>query len=214
MDDDWGRRYGRPVRLGKHPARPKTRMNEAGADARRLLEHLAARCPDLLRGPRVEALRQILVQNYHRDPAGPAALARRCGHAGLPPSAARIVSPYDPAARYSRRGQVTRWTGYPAHVTETCAETAPTSSPTSPPRPPPRRQASPRRDPLTAGAPGLLPGEHLADGGYTSPGPHGADRARAPGHLHRAAARQPHPPTPRPGGLRRDDFRTDSDRQE
>ena len=26
-------------------------MNEAGADARRLLEHLAARDPDLLRGP-------------------------------------------------------------------------------------------------------------------------------------------------------------------
>jgi len=50
VDDDWGRRYGRPVRLGKNPTRPKTRMNEAGADARRLMEHLAARCPDLLRG--------------------------------------------------------------------------------------------------------------------------------------------------------------------
>jgi Transposase domain (DUF772) len=36
VDDDWGRRYGRPVRLGKNPTRPKTRMNEAGADARRL----------------------------------------------------------------------------------------------------------------------------------------------------------------------------------
>jgi len=70
VDDDWGRRYGRPARLGKNPTRPKTRMNEAGADARRLIEHLAARCPDLLRGPRVEALRQILVQNYHWDPAG------------------------------------------------------------------------------------------------------------------------------------------------
>ena len=30
--DDRGRRYGRPVRPGKNPARPKTRMNEAGAD--------------------------------------------------------------------------------------------------------------------------------------------------------------------------------------
>ena len=63
VDDDWGRRYGRPVRLGKNPARPKTRINDAGADARRLLEHLAARGPGLLRGPQVEALRQILVQN-------------------------------------------------------------------------------------------------------------------------------------------------------
>ena len=26
MDDDWGRRYGRPVRLGKNPTRPKTRI--------------------------------------------------------------------------------------------------------------------------------------------------------------------------------------------
>ena len=42
VDDEWGRRYGRPVRLGKNPTRPKTRINEAGADARRLLEHLAA----------------------------------------------------------------------------------------------------------------------------------------------------------------------------
>jgi hypothetical protein len=67
---DRGRRYGRPVRLGKNPTRPRTRMNQAGADARHLVEHLAARCPDLLRGPRVEALRQILVQTCHWDPAG------------------------------------------------------------------------------------------------------------------------------------------------
>jgi hypothetical protein len=51
VDDDWGRRYGRPVRLGKNPTRPKTRMNEAGADARRLTEHLSARHPDLLPAP-------------------------------------------------------------------------------------------------------------------------------------------------------------------
>ena len=124
VDDDWGR-YGRPVRLGKNPTQPRTRMNEAGADARRLLEHLAARCPDLLRGPRVEALRQILVQNYHWDPAGRLRWRDDEGDARRPPSAARIVSPYDPAARYSRRGQVTRWTGYLAHVTETCADDGP-----------------------------------------------------------------------------------------
>ena len=96
------------------------RLKEAGADARRLLEHLAARCPDLLRGPKVEALRQILVQNYHWDPAGRLRWRDDEDDVGLPPSAARIVSPCDPAARYSRRGQVTRWTGYLAHITETC----------------------------------------------------------------------------------------------
>ncbi|WTW51046.1 hypothetical protein OHA19_01700 [Streptomyces sp. NBC_00012] len=26
VDEDWGRRYGRPVRLGKNPTRPKTRI--------------------------------------------------------------------------------------------------------------------------------------------------------------------------------------------
>ena len=53
-----------------------------------------------------------MVQNYHWDAAGRLRWRDDEGDAGLPPSAARIVSPYDPAARYSRRGQVTRWTGY------------------------------------------------------------------------------------------------------
>ena len=169
VDDDWGRRYGRPVRLGKNPTRPKTRMNEAGADARRLLEHLAAGFPGLLRGPRAEALRQILVQNYHWDPAGRLRWRDDEGGGGLPPSAARIVSPYDPAARYARRGQVTRWTGYLAHVTETCSADGPnviTDVATMP--------ATSADTAAVAGIHarlerrGLLPGEHLADGGYTS----------------------------------------------
>ncbi|MEV0637780.1 transposase [Streptomyces sp. NPDC050619] len=40
VDEDWGRRYGRPVRLGKNPTRPKTRILAAGDDACRLLERL------------------------------------------------------------------------------------------------------------------------------------------------------------------------------
>ena len=44
---------------------------------------------------------------------------------GRPPSAAHIVSPCDLAARYARRGQVTRWTGYLVHVTETCSGDGP-----------------------------------------------------------------------------------------
>ncbi|MET9915416.1 transposase [Streptomyces sp. NPDC006476] len=39
VDEDWGRRYGRPVRLGKNPTKPKTRILATG-DAVRLLEHL------------------------------------------------------------------------------------------------------------------------------------------------------------------------------
>ncbi|MDQ0772987.1 hypothetical protein QF026_001453 [Streptomyces aurantiacus] len=33
VDEDWGRRYGRPVRLGKNPTRPKTRILAASDDA-------------------------------------------------------------------------------------------------------------------------------------------------------------------------------------
>jgi Transposase DDE domain len=125
------------------------------------------------------------------------------GDAGLPPSAARIVSPYDPAARCSRRGQVTRWTGYLAHVTETCSADGPnviTDVATMP--------ATSADTSAVAGIHsrlerrGLLPGEHLTDGGYTSLIHMERAGARAPGHPHRAAARQPHPPAPRPGGLR------------
>ncbi|MGT2532749.1 transposase [Streptomyces nojiriensis] len=40
VDEDWGRRYGRPVRLGKNPTTPMTRTLATGNDALRLLEHL------------------------------------------------------------------------------------------------------------------------------------------------------------------------------
>src|SRR5512142_1586140 len=169
VDDEWGRRYGRPVRLGKNPTRPKTRMNDTGADARLLLEALAASFPGLLRGPQVEVLRQVLAQNYYWDASGRLRWRDDEGDSGLPPSAARIVSPYDPAARYARRGQVTRWTGYLAHVTETCSADGPnviTDIATMP--------ATSADTAAVAGIHarlerrGLLPAEHLADGGYTA----------------------------------------------
>lgn len=59
----WGRRYGRPVRLGKNPTRPKTRILAAGDDACRLLEHFHRRESGYRPGLQVEALRQIIVQN-------------------------------------------------------------------------------------------------------------------------------------------------------
>jgi transposase len=215
VDDDWGRRYGRPARLGKNPTRPKTRMNEAGADARRLLEHLAAVDPGLLPGPQVEALRQVMVQNYHWDAAGRLRWRDDEGDSGLPPSAARIVSPYDLAARYSRRGQVTRWTGYLAHVTETCADDGPnviTDVATMPATSDDRQALAGIHARLQRR--GLLPAEHLVDGGYTS-------------LVHMERAGREHQVTltgPLPGnrtrqhrtqeGYARDDFRIDYDRQE
>jgi transposase len=213
--DDWGRRYGRPVRLGKNPARPKARINDAGADARRLIGHLAAHHPDLLPGPRVEALRQVLAQNYHRDSAGRLRWRDDEADAGLPPSAARIVSPCDLAARYSRRGQVTRWTGYLAHVTETCAEDGPnviTDVATMPATSEDRQALAGIHARLERR--GLLPGEHLADGGYTS-----VVHMERAGREYRVALTGPLPGNRTrqhrvQEGYARDDFRVDYDRRE
>ncbi len=215
VDDDWGRRYGRPVRLGKNPTRPKTRMNDAGADARRLIEHLAAGYPDLLRGPQVQALRQIMVQNYHWDAAGRLRWRDDEGDAGLPPSAARVVSPYDPAARYSRRGQVTRWTGYLAQVTETCDDDAPnviTDVAVMPATSDDRHALAGIHDRLARR--GLLPDAHLVDGGYTSL----VHMERAQ-REHQVTLTGPLPGNPTrqhrdQGGYARDDFRIDYDRRE
>ncbi|MDX3101498.1 transposase [Nonomuraea angiospora] len=116
VDEDWGRRYGQQVRLGKNPTRPKTRINTTGPDARRLLEHLSRNHPGLLGGPQAQALRQILVQNYYCDSTGRLRRRDDDDDSGLPPSAKRIISPYDLTARYARRGQVTRWQGFLAHA--------------------------------------------------------------------------------------------------
>ncbi|MFF2926891.1 transposase [Streptomyces celluloflavus] len=84
-DEGWGCRYGRPVRLGKNPTRPKTRILAAGDDACRLLECLRRHGPGYRPGPQAEALQQIGVQNYHRDAAGRLRW-RTADDGGLPPS--------------------------------------------------------------------------------------------------------------------------------
>lgn len=63
VDADRATRYGRPVRLPSHPV---TRLEQAGADAHQLLRGL----PSHRRGPRAEALRQIMVQNFLVDACG------------------------------------------------------------------------------------------------------------------------------------------------
>src|SRR5690349_17620199 len=137
VDDEWGRRYGRPVRLGKNPARPKTRMNEAGADARRLLEHLDAVRPDLLHGPRRRpcgrSWRRITTGTPLAGCAGAtmrvAAACRRRRPASSRPT---TWPPATPAGARSPAGPATSPTSpRPAPTT------LPTSSPTSPPCPPP-----------------------------------------------------------------------------
>jgi hypothetical protein len=108
------------------------------------------------------------VQNYYRDAAGRLRW-RTADDGGLPPSSSAVVSPYDTSARYVRHGHIISWKGFAAHVTETCAsggvnvitDVATTSAATN------DGQALPGIHARLARR-GLLPAEHLLDGGYTS----------------------------------------------
>ncbi|MDO0939310.1 hypothetical protein QQY66_49300 [Streptomyces sp. DG2A-72] len=94
---------------------------------------------------------------------------RTADDGGLLPSSLAIVSPYDITARYVRHGHIIRWKGFAAHVTETCAsdgvnvitDVATASAATN------DAQALPGIHTRLARR-GLLPAEHLVDGGYTS----------------------------------------------
>jgi Transposase DDE domain len=122
--------------------------------------------PSHRRGPRAEALRHIIVQNFVVDARG--RLRPRTEKDGHPKGALRIVSPYDCEARRAIRGN-TRWSGYLVHVTETCDADAATNLITD------IATTTPTRD--TQALPGihtrlrdrrLLPRQHLLDGGYLS----------------------------------------------
>ena len=94
---------------------------------------------------------------------------------GLPPGRGRIISCYDPEARYAgKRGQ--GWGGYKVHLSETCHQPgadgrrpAPnliTSTQTTPAPVTDAEMTEPVHDALAAR--GLPPGEHAADTGYAS----------------------------------------------
>ncbi len=217
VDEGWGLRYGRPVRLGKNPTKPMTRILATGNDAVRLLEHLYRYGPDRMSGPRIQALRQIMVQNYHRDAAGQLRwrTAEKEGGVGLPPSSRAIISPYDTSARYARHGHIISWKGFAAHLTETCAPDGPnvitdvaTTAATTH-----DSQVLPGIHTRLARR-GLLPAEHLVDAGYTSL-PHLEQAARE----HQVTVLGPLKSNPtrqhrRGEGFARDDFHIDFDRRQ
>jgi hypothetical protein len=162
---EWAERYGRPVRLCSQPSHPVAQLTQAGSDADALLHTVHSRAPGLGIGTAVEALRQILVQQFVIDQHG--RRRPRTDKDGFPPGGRQIRSPYDLDTRFARRGN-TRWSGYLLHVTETCDADGPnviTDVATT----------VPTRD--TEAVSGiharlkqrcLLPAEHLLDGGYLS----------------------------------------------
>jgi transposase len=112
--------------------------------------------------PAVAVLRRVWVQQYV---VRETTLHWRSAE-DLPPNARLIVSPYDPDARMSSKRD-TRWTGYKAHLTETCAADRPNLVPqvstTAATTPDGQLTRSMHTD---LAARELLPGEHIVDTSY------------------------------------------------
>jgi transposase len=85
----------------------------------------------------------------------------------MPPPAEQICSPYDPAARYSTKRDIS-WVGYKVHLSETCDPETPhviTNVETTPASTPDDNMVTLVHQSLKQRA--LLPSEHLVDKGYT-----------------------------------------------
>ncbi len=166
----WYERYGRRVenyRLPKTEAARLALAAEIGADGQHLVAELdaATERPDLAQLPMVQVLRQVWAAQYVAD-----GKHMRLGSAAeLPPSAEQVCSPYDPEARYSNKRGVT-WIGYKVQLTETCDPACEgphliTNVETTPGTTPDDNMVTVIHGSLERR--GLLPGEHLVDGGYT-----------------------------------------------
>jgi len=122
---EWFDRYGPRFAEYRLPAGRPERYALAetiGADGLQLLHWIYASSPppwfrDL---SAVEVLRQVWVQQFYIVEG----VLRWRQADDLPPSALMICSPYDAEARYSKK-RSTEWTGYRAHLTETCDENYP-----------------------------------------------------------------------------------------
>lgn len=166
---EWYDRYGRRMFSMNAPKTDKGRDDLArkiGSDGFKLLEAIDA-AKDMLwlsEIPDVKILHRVWTEQYTQPPEPP----KFRDHENQPPSAERIASPHDPDARYSTK-RSTEWTGYKAHLTETCDQGLPriitnveTTVATTP-------DFVPLKDIHTAlSERNLLPSEHLLDAGYMS----------------------------------------------
>jgi len=107
VDEDWAKRYGRPVRLVSQPSRPASRLKQAGLDAYALLLRLRGHGSSRPCGRAAEALRQIFGQHFllnGKDGKGGGRVRPRTEADGFPPGRLRIASSYDLEARRGWRG--------------------------------------------------------------------------------------------------------------
>jgi transposase len=168
VPEEWFARYARRFPDQRLPSAPTARTALAvhiGTDGHQLLAAVwAADAPEWLRAvPAVETLRQVWLQHFH---AGDPPRWREA--ADVAPAAILIGSPYDPDARYCSK-RATHWTGYKAHLTETCDADTPhliTDVATAVAPAPDHTVTAAIQDRLAVRA--LLPATHLVDTGYVT----------------------------------------------
>ncbi|MFL6307320.1 MAG: transposase [Candidatus Sulfotelmatobacter sp.] len=121
VETAWYLKYARRFESGGQPRTKESTIaaaEEIGRDGMALLESIwSETTPQYLRSlPAVETLRQCWISQFYSDNG-----ALRWRHAGrLPPSPARIDSPYDLDARYGVK-RSTEWVGFKVHLTEVCS---------------------------------------------------------------------------------------------
>ncbi|HJL37206.1 MAG TPA: IS1182 family transposase [Polyangiaceae bacterium LLY-WYZ-15_(1-7)] len=176
-EPEWFDRYGRRVedtRLPQSKAGRAARTVEVGADGYAVLDAVDAddAPPGLAALPVVDALRRVWGRHYERDAGGGAGSgsgvrARELRGRGAEKGDS-VESPYDPDARY-RKKRATTWTGYMAHLTETCDDDLPRLVIHADTTPGDVHEAR-RTGPILAAldARGLSASEHLVDAGYVS----------------------------------------------
>jgi transposase len=128
-----------------------------------LLKLLIEQLPDLLKLEKVETLRKVWQQHFTRNEEGK--VRWRVGKETVR-AAVSIESPYDPQARYSTK-DMTRWTGYKVHFSETCDANLPhliTNVYTTPATTQDVASTADIQDTLYEK--GLPPLRHLVDAGY------------------------------------------------
>jgi transposase len=169
----WYERYARRVeddRLPRSAAEREAYARTVGGDGLALLDRLdEPATPEALRRlPKVEVLRRVWACHFARDggpPPGNGGVRFRPKEE-LPPAAEKVESPYDPEARFRRRGDVS-WAGYIVHLTETCGDDTVnllTHVVTTAATVHEARCTAAIHEALVAK--GLPPGEHLVDSAY------------------------------------------------
>lgn len=125
ITSDWFDRYGprfEAYRLPRDKTEQEALQMQIGADGRHLLLAIYdVQTPVALRTLfEVELMREIWLQQYYMADGQ----VRWREQKDLPPHSLLIQSPYDPEAR-NRTKRALNWSGYTAHLTETCDEERP-----------------------------------------------------------------------------------------